>query len=642
MRVCMAQMATAAGDLDRTVARMVSLSERASLQGADLVVFPMAALTGPEGLAVTGEREGFVSDVMAAVERLARQVACACIVPVVFDLDGEQVAEAVLMDGGHVVPLKLAAYASSVLQAQGADPQAQDAPAPDLPEFTLGDLRLGVAFTYEDLDDYVDFDFDLDAVIYVAGYGYAIDDPSSLLGADLQEGRYVQDSEAMGAWVIGVGSLGCYGAQLYTGSSFAVTPAGELAASAPAFEESLTCVDVDPHLSGPLDSPVTPEVYDEPTFLWEALAMGVRDRIASMGRRRAVVVLDGSLSSQVLAVLATDALGPTNVRLLVSPVDEGERPACLALASNLRAESRDLRGAAGEQGPGLALGVAQAHALAWADQEDGVVLSPLTKTALALLDRQPAQGASPILPLGDVYLTDVVGLAHARNVISPVMPRLALAPWEVPSVPGVERDQRSDEEWTHAVDTIILDHVEWGHPLSELPGATGEDAGLCAAVVRALDDGGSWRLACGPCLIASTCTLWDARRPLGLAWHDVADRPSPTAAGEGLEELGRQVEEGGDVDWTRLMSLFATPADASGEDVPDDATPDAPSDEEPSEADKMSRLRDTLGWLHDFSQGGAFQQRGFGDRGDTGREGADGAPAGDEGRRPWQNPFSEN
>ena len=121
----------------------------------------------------------------------------------------------------------------------------------DFPLFPFRGARLGVAFTYDDLDVYDDYAYDVDVIVFLSPYGFAVDDPSSALGSSLAEGRFPADARATGAWVVGVGSLGCYDTQLCCGSSFVLAPWGELAASAPSLEEALLVCDVDPSAEGP-------------------------------------------------------------------------------------------------------------------------------------------------------------------------------------------------------------------------------------------------------------------------------------------------------------------------------------------------------------------------------------------------------
>ena len=307
MRIGIAQMRTRAGEFEATARRMAEQSRRAAEQGVDLLVFPAAALCGVTPVP-SPDREGFLLDVAATLSGLVDELACPCLVPVLTDAGGQSAPDALLLADGDITPVLLAAR----LGAPGRDAGEGGGP---LPELEVAGARLGVAFTYEDLDEYDDYDYSVDVIVFLSGYGFATDDPSSALGSSLAEGRFSADAEATGAWIVGVGSLGRYDTQLFCGSSFVLAPWGELAAAAPALEEALLVCDVDPSAEGPLEAPLTPEVYDAPLMTWEALVMGLADAAGDAG---ACALVDGSdLASLLALTLCVDALGPLRVRALV-------------------------------------------------------------------------------------------------------------------------------------------------------------------------------------------------------------------------------------------------------------------------------------------------------------------------------------
>jgi NAD+ synthase (glutamine-hydrolysing) len=386
MRIGVAQINTRPGDLESIADRMVSLSEQGLDQGVDLLVFPLACLTGPIPLSET-DQDDFLVDAMEMFASLARRAACPCVVPVVSDLNGETLPEAMLIRDGRVLPLRLSAYAGSS-RGRGAG-GAVGMPPFVVPRFEIGGMRFAVAFTYDDLEDLGEPGHGADAVIFISGYGYASDDPSSARGAALSENRYVGDARALGAWLVGVGSVGGYGTQVFTGSSFVLSPTGELVDSAPGFGDALMVSD----LSSSSDhrERALPEVYDKPLFLWQSLSLGMRDYVHKLGMRHVLLALDGTLSSMVCAALASDALGPTNVHVVVdAPASVEREAACQRLARNLRLDVREagdlplLPKAGDDADLLLRRGVVEAYLASWAAELGGMVLSTLDKTALAL------------------------------------------------------------------------------------------------------------------------------------------------------------------------------------------------------------------------------------------------------------------
>lgn len=601
MRIAIAQMSTSAGDFGATAARMTELSRSAADQGVDLLVFPAPALCGVSPVPYS-DREGFLLDLAECLVGLVEDLACPCLVPVLADLDGAPLPEAMLVANGSVVPVRLAAY----LEAASADEQSDARP---LPELEFAGARLGVAFTYDDLDDYDEYEYDVDVIVYLSSYGFAIDDASSALGSSLTEGRFLADAEATGAWIVGAGAVGSYDSQVFCGSSFVLAPWGELAAQAPSLEESLLVCDVDPSAEGPLAEPLTPEVYDGTLLAWGALARGLSDACERVGLDGACVLVDGGLGSAVVAALATDALGPMRVRALVAATGDAASEQLVA-ALRLPVGNVERLDLSAEKDAELARDLAQARLASLARRTGSVPLGADDKTALAL---GLARGlrAALISPLADLYRSDVIALAHLRNTVSPAIPAASLAGLEVPCVPGLE-SLPSDEVRLEFIDLVLSSSVEWELPVSDIVAERGR-ADAVLSIVGMLRDAQERADVPEAQISLTSKTLAEARAPLGLAWRDRVraedERARVAEAVETLARLGGEPDEG-----------TATPAPAS------------------SGREREREVHDLLGYLRDFSQGGAF----FAPPRDAG-EGSVRHAAGGPGHHPlWEGPFSEN
>lgn len=492
MKIAIAQVDTQAGDFAGVAERIVAYSQQASAQGIDLLVFGSCALTGPEPVPFV-EQQGLLMDLSETMVELAGRVACPTLVPVVTTVNEDALPEALLLSGSDALPLRFATYVRGVAEGADANGAGGDAgvEAWDIPTFELGDCRFAVAFDYDDLDDLCDYDYGEDVIVYLPCFGYAADDPSSVLGAALTEGRYLDDALATRSWIVAAGAVGCYDRQVFTGGSFVLAPWGELAASAPSFEEAWVTAEVGPGIEQPLSAPLEPEVYSRPFFCWEALATGLRGFAHKLGYQDVALALNGTLGSTALATLASDALGPTHVHVLMAPPLAGSLAgekgaaagrhtadstcpspwhqavsaaartgACRQLAENLHvnAYERDARlvgalavavdDARSSEARALAAqldaDVAQAELRGLARQTGSLLLGAQDKTWLAL---EAGTGAGSVggaggisgaggvgglvgadlLPFGDLYRTDLLELARTRNTISPVIPDLGLA-----------------------------------------------------------------------------------------------------------------------------------------------------------------------------------------------------------------------
>ncbi|WP_346696450.1 nitrilase-related carbon-nitrogen hydrolase [Thermophilibacter mediterraneus] len=606
MRIAIAQMSTSAGDFEGTSRRMAELSESAAKKGVDLLVFPAPALCGITPVPYV-DREGFLLDLAECLLDLVDRLACPCLVPVLTEVDGVPLPEAMLIADGSIVPVRLTAYLEAVAASDGAErPESQP-----LPEMEFAGARLGVAFTYDDLDDYDEYQYDVDVIVFLSGYGFATDDVSSAMGSSLTEGRFLGDAEATGAWIVGASAVGSYDAQVFCGSSFVLAPWGELAAQAPSFEEDLLVCDVDASAEGPLSDPLTPEVFDAPLMTWGALTRGLADACSLMGSDEACLVVDGTLGSSLVAALATDALGPTRVRALVASSGDdaadgvSERLVRALRIPGDRVERLDL---SGEKDHDAALDLAQARLAALARRTGAVALGSSDKTGLALGPVRPLSAAR-VSPLADLYRSDVVALAHLRNTISPAIPAAAFSSLGVPEVPGLE-SMPSDEVRLEFVDLVLSSYLEWELPVSDIVAERGREEAVCAIVgrLRALEP---VRARPGLAISVTSKTLVEATGPLGLAW---ADRVR-------ADEERSRVEEA-----ARALSV--------GEDEPARAEGPARGDGAPHDRD----VRDLLGYLRDFSQGGGFTPSGP-------QAGEGGGRHGSQGGSPqplWEGPFSEN
>lgn len=620
MRLGIAQLGSLAGDFAATADRMSAYSRRAADQGVDLLVFPMNVLSGAAGVPYV-DREGFLLDLAETLSGLTERLACPCLVPATADVDGTPTPEAMLVVDGDVRPLRLSAFLEDAMAADSpVSDRRHAASSRTLPEVELAGARLGIACSYDDLDDYDEYDYDVNVILYLSTYGFSMDDASSALGPALADSRFLADARATGAWICGVGSLGCYDAETFTGSSFVLAPWGEVAAQAPALEEALLVCDVDPASEGPLPHALTPEVFDRGAAAWGALTLGLGQTCSQLGASDVALLADGRLGSSVLAALATDALGPTHVHALIAP-DLGPVALTAArdLCRNLRVDARECPSAPGEGNPLLRADVAQAHLAALAREVGGVALSSHDKTGLAL-EGPCGLDAGALAPLGDVYRSDVLAFAHMRNTVSPVIPAAARMAYDVPDLPGLAACGHSSETRLEFADYVLASYVEWELPVSDIVEARGHEQAVCAilARVRAL----SWaRRAAPPALMMSSKLLDEVRSPLGLAW---SDRVRPHE--ERLEATLAAFDREGRDEKRQAPAAQAAPAGQGG--LPQDA-------------------HELLGLLRDVSLGGGLSLGGGEPGSQAGASGQDASGRlGFGSSRPggglWNGPFSEN
>lgn len=572
---------------------MVAQTRRAAEQGADLVVFPLAALAGIEDLPYP-DIPAYLHDVADALVRMADRFACPAIVPVPADMGMPgRSFDALMIDHGDMRLLGFAARSDAGQRSRA-----------DVPEFDLCGMRAALALSQDDLDALCDYDYDVEVVLYISGYPFALDDPASAMGADLGNARFESDAQSIGAWLVGCAPVGGYGDQVFTGSSFVLAPSGNLVALAPAFEEALLVADLDADAAGDADL-LFPEVFDTPFHLWQTVSLGIHDYVTKQGMTDVALCLDGSLASSVLAALASDAVGPLHVHALVGASAGASAPACRELAKRLHIDQRDGTG----QPCGFdARDLDELELAALAREQDALVLSSFDKTGLALGTYGRHVSCAELCPLGDVYRSDVLDMAHVRNTISPLFRRVGLSESEILTLtlPDGATYTAGSEADVERVDEILSGYIEYDRPLAELVAASDDGGALAQAVLNAQRLAEPWRRTLPPVLAMTTRTLDDARFPLGVRWHDTH-----------LD----------DVTDAELSSMLPAPKRERGSDA----------DGHPSEFD----LDGTLAMLRDLAEQGGFLPPGLMQDGDVpgGLESgmsSDGKPLG------WLNPFSEN
>ncbi|MDQ1633945.1 MAG: hypothetical protein QOJ32_754, partial [Frankiaceae bacterium] len=360
LRIALAQVDVAVGDLDGNADVVRREVARARDQGADLVAFPEMSLTGypPEDLVL---RRSFADAAKRKLRELAAQLAddgAGDIAVVVGYLDradeptprlgrpaGEPQNAAAVLFGGEVV----AEYAKHHLPNYGVfDEYRYFVPGDKFPVVRLHGVDIGLTVC-EDLWQ----DGGPIAVARSAGVGLVV----CINGSPFERGKaHTRDELAArrakeaGAPLAYVNLVGGQDELVFDGGSLVVDAAGDLVARAGQFTEGLLVVDVDcaagsddePPASVPaddgttmavrrtvlagdarpdremLDPPVADRLSDE-AELYAACLTGTRDYVRKNGFPSVVLGLSGGIDSALVATLAVDALGAEQVHTVAMP-----------------------------------------------------------------------------------------------------------------------------------------------------------------------------------------------------------------------------------------------------------------------------------------------------------------------------------
>jgi NAD+ synthase len=108
--------------------------------------------------------------------------------------------------------------------------------------------------------------------------------------------------------------------QVFDGGSFALNPGGELMMKLPVFDEVITHLDFEETEAGwrALPGQITrhPDAWEQD---YRVMVEGLRDYLRKTGFRKVLLGLSGGIDSAIVATIASDAIGPDNVRCVMLP-----------------------------------------------------------------------------------------------------------------------------------------------------------------------------------------------------------------------------------------------------------------------------------------------------------------------------------
>ena len=365
LRVALAQINPAVGDLEGNADRIRAAIRDAEAAACDVVVLPELAVTGypPEDLIL---RRSFVTENLAALDRIQEATRGLHVTAVVgfVDLAPDACnAAAVLHDGRRA-----GVYHKQYLPNYGVfDESRYFRPGAESPVFRIAGVPVGVSVC-EDIW-YSSGPVQAQAL---AGAEVVV----NLNGSPFHAGKMGQRQRMLATRAADNAVIVCYcnmvggqDALIFDGGSVIFDARGERIAAAPMFDETLLIADLDVDAVGqvrlhdprlrllapeaarhvpvcdprtgdrpPIDPPANDPLPDDDAAIYQALVLGTRDYVRKTGFEKVVVALSGGIDSTLTATIAADALGPANVTAVAMPSrysSEGSIADARALADNL-------------------------------------------------------------------------------------------------------------------------------------------------------------------------------------------------------------------------------------------------------------------------------------------------------------------
>ena len=508
VRIALGQVNVTVGDLPGNVDKMDAWAREATGHGADLVCFPELAITGypPEDLVL---RSSFVDANLEALDDLAARVEGRCAVLVGFVDRTERGLHnaAALLRGGRVE----ARYHKHRLPNYGVfDEQRYFVPGERGCALRLADSTLGISVCEDawrpgpPFDEYAGR---VQVIPNINGSPYHRRKTHERLEVCTARARET------GAWIVYVNCVGGQDELVFDGGSIVVSPDGDLAWHATAFEEDLLVVDL-PGTVADDARPPPPDHAREPwpedsEEVYRAVVLCLGDYVRKNGFREAVVGLSGGIDSSMVATLAADALGPDAVRALAMPsryssTDSVEDAQDVAKRLGIRIDEVGIDDvfrayldtlAALFEGtePDVAEENLQARIrgnllMALSNKFGGLVLATGNKSEMAVgYSTLYGDLAGGFAPLADVPKTLVYELARWRNAQTdppPIPDRVLEKPPSAELRPG-QKDTDSLPPY-EVLDPIIEDYVEGDRSPEEIVEG-GADPALVDRVIGMID-----------------------------------------------------------------------------------------------------------------------------------------------------------
>ncbi len=576
LRIALAQVNATVGDLDGNAGLIVEWTRRAAARGARVVVFPEMMLTGypVEDLALRASFvEASIAALHAVAARLAAE-GLGGIAVVTGYLDrrtdlaprtglpaGAPLDAAALLHGGRVVITS----AKHHLPNYGVfDEFRYFVPGNTLPVFRLpvqGGESVEIAIAIcEDLWQ----DGGPVAVCRRAGAGLLVvpnASPYERGKDDVRLDLCVRRAREANAALAYANMIGGQDELVFDGDSILVAADGALLARGPQFEEALVVADLDlPTAPVPetADQPVdaadgtvitikrvtlppagpavvmdmeeaseaagVPEVerpegaglfwprLSDPAEVYSALVTGVRDYVRKNGFRSVILALSGGIDSALTATIAADAIGPSNVHVVLMPSRyssehsvtdaedlvkrQGLHALTIPIAAMVDAFGTELAPAgfpeAGLPAENLQARVRGVVLMGLSNAGGHLVLTTGNKSELATgYSTLYGDSAGGFGPIKDVPKTLVWELSRWRNAeaeragATPVIPQNSIdKPPSAELAPGqMDTDSLPPYE---VLDALLDDYVEKDMGTAELI-AAGHDPGLVERVVRLVD-----------------------------------------------------------------------------------------------------------------------------------------------------------
>ena len=311
--------------------------------------------------------------------------------------------------------------------------------------------------------------------------------PFSSARDDVKKQIFINKAKMLERPVVMVNQVGAQDELIFDGGSFIINPNGEIYDRMKMFEEDFKIYDLKKIMDGE-----TPRASNEPEMIGKihnALVLGLRDYFLKSGFEKAVLGVSGGIDSAVSLVLATRALGSSNVEAILLPSkysSEHSVTDAVKLAKNLQIKhtvipieslvqqfEETLAPIFEKRSPDITEENIQARIravllMAYSNKFGNILLNTSNKSEAAVgygtLYGDMAGGLSV---LGDVYKTDVYHLARFINREKEVIPENTITKPPSAELKPDQKDTDSLPDYK-ILDRILYQYIELQQSESEI------------------------------------------------------------------------------------------------------------------------------------------------------------------------------
>jgi len=486
MKISIIQNNPKTDDFERNLSALRKAVAEADRQGADIIVAPEYAVTGPnpEDLLL---REKFFIEAENAVRQLASLNVRAAIVAGTIIKEGDCVYNtAAVIDGGRLefVKKSILSHDEAYYMDAGEKEGFCTIRGKNVLITLGGEVKLDYLFAEKP-----DLAINISAGTYTRGR----------ITRDLKELSVT--AKKHGVMLVSANLCGGNDENVYYGASAVFAPDGKVLAEAGAFEEAVINIDTDKV------EPSVIEERDDTADLVAALTLGLGDYFCKQNFGKAVIGLSGGIDSAVVAALAARAIGGENVLGVMMPSEytsDESISGARELAENLKMPYRivpvknifnslvnEIKPATAPGSVSLTLQNLQSRSrgvilMALSNEENRLVLATGNKSEVAMgYCTLYGDTVGAIDPLADLFKTEVYEIARYLNKRKEIIPEETIT--RAPSA-ELRPGQKDEDELPpyEKLDKIVRLYLEENKSAEELVEA-GFDSNMVEKAIRRIE-----------------------------------------------------------------------------------------------------------------------------------------------------------